>query len=47
MPVTTTFFGWLILKETILPLQMVGGVIVVLAGYIVIKEKDKPEVRIQ
>ena len=42
-PVTTTFFGWLILKETISPLQMAGGVIVVAAGYIVIREKGKME----
>ena len=42
-PVTTTFFGWLILKETISPVQLVGGVIVVAAGYVVIKEKGKME----
>lgn len=43
MPVTTTFFGWLILKETILPVQMLGGAIVIAAGYIVIKEKGRLE----
>lgn len=42
-PVATTFFGWLILKETISPLQLAGGVIVIAAGYIVIKEKGKME----
>jgi len=43
LPVTTTLFGWLILKETISPAQMVGGVIVIAAGYIVIKEKGRVE----
>jgi drug/metabolite transporter (DMT)-like permease len=43
MPVTTTFFGWLILKETISPIQMLGGIIVIAAGYVVIKEKGKME----
>ncbi len=43
LPVTTTLFGWLILKETILPVQMAGGVIVIAAGYIVIKEKGRLE----
>lgn len=43
MPVTTTFFGWIFLKETILPLQIVGGVVVIAAGYFVIKEKGKME----
>ena len=41
LPVTTTFFGWILLKETIAPIQCVGGIIVVCAGYIVIKEKGK------
>jgi len=44
IPVTTTIFGWFFLKETISPLQAAGGVIVILAGYIVIKEKGKTEV---
>lgn len=43
LPITTTLFGWLILKETILPVQMAGGVIVIAAGYIVIKEKGRLE----
>jgi len=42
-PVVTTFLGWLILKETIAPIQMAGGIIVIAAGYIVIKEKGKTE----
>lgn len=41
MPVTSTLFGWLILKETLAPIQLVGGVVVVAAGYYVIKEKGK------
>mgnify|MGYP000978081721 CR=1 FL=1 len=43
LPITTTLFGWLILNETILPVQMAGGVIVIAAGYIVIKEKGRLE----
>ena len=44
LPVTTTFFGTLLLGERILPLQFVGGAIVVIAGIIVIWEKDKLDV---
>ncbi|GAB1475413.1 DMT family transporter [Bacillota bacterium] len=40
MPVTSTVFGWLLLKETIQPLQMLGGVIVITAGYFVIKDRS-------
>lgn len=43
LPVTTTLFGWMILKETISPVQMAGGAIVIAAGYIVIKEKGRLE----
>jgi len=43
LPITTTLFGWLILKETILPVQMLGGAIVIAAGYLVIKEKGRLE----
>lgn len=43
LPVTTTLFGWLILRETILPIQMLGGAIVIAAGYMVIKEKGRVE----
>ena len=43
LPVTTTLFGWLILKETISSIQMAGGAIVIAAGYIVIKEKGRLE----
>ena len=40
-PVTATFFGWMFLGEIIEPIQIVGGAIVVAAGYFVIKEKGK------
>lgn len=43
LPITTTLFGWMFLKETISPVQMVGGVIVIAAGYIVIREKGRVE----
>jgi drug/metabolite transporter (DMT)-like permease len=43
LPITTTLFGWLFLGETITMIQVVGGVIVITAGYIVIKEKGKAE----
>lgn len=39
MPVTTAFFGVVILGETITWLQIAGGIVVIVAGYIVIKEK--------
>ena len=43
LPVTTTFFGWLVLGETIAPLQFVGAAIVIAAGYVVIKEMGKAQ----
>ncbi|MEL7655580.1 MAG: DMT family transporter [Bacillota bacterium] len=43
LAVTTTLFGWLILKETISLPQIIGGVIVIAAGYIVIREKGRVE----
>ncbi len=43
LPIMATFFGWLFLKETISPLQLIGGMVVIIAGYIVIKEKGKME----
>lgn len=43
LPITATFFGWMILGETISFMQIVGGTIVITAGYIVIKEKGKLE----
>ncbi len=41
LPVSTVIFGWLILGEQIFPVQMVGGVIVVVAGILVIREKGR------
>jgi len=41
MPVTATFFSWLLLGEFITPIQVAGGIIVVATGYYVIKEKGK------
>lgn len=43
MPITATFFGWVMLNEIISGLQMVGGLIVVGAGYFVIVEKGRLE----
>lgn len=43
LPVTATLFGWLILGETISYIQVIGGAIVIIAGYIVIKEKGRVE----
>lgn len=41
MPVTSTIFGWLILGEHLGWLQIVGGLIVIVASCIVISEKGK------
>ncbi|MDO4869367.1 MAG: DMT family transporter [Bacillota bacterium] len=41
LPVTTAFFGLLFLGETITFLQVIGGIIVIAAGFIVIKEKGR------
>ncbi len=41
LPVTATLFGWILLGELIGGIQLMGGVIVILAGYVVIKEKAK------
>lgn len=43
LPVTATFFGWLILKETISFMQIIGGAVVITAGFAVIQEKGKVE----
>jgi len=45
MPITATFFGWILLNEMITGTQMIGGVIVVAAGYFVIREKGRLEER--
>jgi drug/metabolite transporter (DMT)-like permease len=41
MPVTTTFFGWIILGEKITAMQFAGGVVVIAAGAVVIYLKEK------
>ena len=41
LPVTTAFFGVLFLGETLTPLQIIGGIVVIAAGFIVIKEKGR------
>ena len=41
MPVSTAICGAIFLHESISPLQIVGGIIVVAAGYVVIREKGK------
>lgn len=41
MPVSTAFFGAVLLHESITWLQIAGGIIVVAAGFVVIREKGK------
>ena len=41
LPLTATFFGWLFLGEVIAPVQLIGGAIVVAAGFFVIREKGR------
>ena len=41
MPVSSTFFGAVLLHETITKLQVLGGIIVVVAGFFVIREKGR------
>ncbi len=41
MPVSTTFFGAIFLGESIRMMQVVGGIIVVTAGFFVIREKGR------
>lgn len=43
LPVTTAIFGWAFLHESINSIQLLGGIVVIAAGYIVIKEKGKSE----
>lgn len=46
MPITATFFGWIFLHEMISGMQTIGGVIVIAAGYFVIREKGRLEDRL-
>lgn len=41
LPVTSAFFGAIFLGETISLLQIIGGIIVIAAGFVVIKEKGR------
>ena len=41
MPVSTTFFGAILLHESITWMQVAGGIIVVAAGFVVIREKGR------
>ncbi len=43
MPVTTTFFGWVILNEHVSPMQLMGGVVVIASGALVIRQKGKED----
>ncbi|MCB6992104.1 DMT family transporter [bacterium 210820-DFI.6.37] len=43
LPVTSTFFGWLLLNESISGLQLAGGIVVIASACVVIKEKGKME----
>lgn len=43
MPISATFFGWLMLGELISGMQIAGGVVVIAAGYYVIREKGRLE----
>lgn len=43
LPITSTFFGWLLLNESISGLQLAGGILVIIAACVVIKEKGKME----
>ncbi|MDR1028176.1 MAG: DMT family transporter [Clostridiales Family XIII bacterium] len=43
LPVTSTFFGWIFLRETISFAQIMGGVIVIAAGSVVIWLKGKQD----
>ncbi|MFA7661725.1 MAG: DMT family transporter [Anaerovoracaceae bacterium] len=44
LPVTATFFGWVFLQESIGWVQLLGGVIVIIAGSLVIREKGRLEI---
>jgi drug/metabolite transporter (DMT)-like permease len=45
MPVTAAFFGRIILNETLTPLQIVGGLIVVVSACVVLRQKSLLDVR--
>ena len=41
LPVTTTFFGWVFLNESISGMQIAGGIIVIASACVVIREKGR------
>lgn len=41
LPISSTFFGWILLGESLTALQVVGGIIVVASAWVVIREKGK------
>lgn len=41
MPITSTFFGWVLLDEWISSLQFLGGVIIITSAAVVIREKER------
>lgn len=43
LPITSTFFGWILLNESISGLQIAGGILVIISACVVIKEKGKME----
>lgn len=43
MPITATFFGWILLHEMISGMQMIGGIIVIASGYFIIREQGRME----
>ncbi|MGL4483369.1 MAG: DMT family transporter [Anaerovoracaceae bacterium] len=45
LPVTATFFAWIILGEKISTIQFIGGATVIIAAFIVIREKGKLDER--
>jgi drug/metabolite transporter (DMT)-like permease len=41
LPISTTIFAWIFFKEMISPMQIFGGIIVIIAACVVINEKGK------
>jgi drug/metabolite transporter (DMT)-like permease len=45
MPVTAAFFGWILLKEALRPLQLAGGAIVIASACAVLRQKSLSDAR--
>ena len=43
LPISSTFFGWILLGESLTSLQVIGGIIVIASACVVIREKGKLE----